>query len=136
MFPLSGLRLLLVGVAQVMVGFMLPFYLQDILHLSPSFMGLLFISAPVFTVTLSPVAGWIADKVGPRLPSTLGILFLVIAAFIGGFLRKDSHWASAVVGFSVLGCANPRFFPSHPPPRNTPSSLTPPHTLHTHYLSS
>src|SRR5215813_10615668 len=81
MFTMSGLSLLLVGVAQVMVGFVLPFYLQDILHLSPSFMGLLFISAPVFTVTLSPVAGWIADKVGPRLPSTLGILFLVIAAF-------------------------------------------------------
>jgi hypothetical protein len=51
MFTLSGLSLLLVGVAQVMVGFVLPFYLQDILHLSPSFMGFLFFSAPVFTVT-------------------------------------------------------------------------------------
>jgi MFS family permease len=86
---LSGLSLLLVGVAQVMVGFVLPFYLQDILHLSPTFMGLLFISAPVFTVTLSPVTGWVADKIGPRLPSTAGILFLVIAAFIGGFLHAD-----------------------------------------------
>ena len=57
MFSLSSLSLLLVGVAQVMIGFVLPFYLQDILHLSPSFMGLLFISAPVFTVTLFPVVG-------------------------------------------------------------------------------
>ncbi|HEX9272661.1 MAG TPA: MFS transporter, partial [Candidatus Binatia bacterium] len=85
MFTLSGVSLLLMGIAQVIVGFVLPFYLQDILHLSPSFMGLLFVSAPVFTVTLSPVAGWVADKIGPRIPSTVGILFLVISAFLGGF---------------------------------------------------
>ena len=111
MFTLSGLSLLLVGVAQVMVGFVLPFYLQDILHLSPSFMGFLFISAPVFTVTLSPVAGWVADKVGPRLPSTAGILFLVIAAFIGGFLRADSHWTSPVVVLALWGLATALFYP-------------------------
>ena len=92
-----------------MVGFVLPFYLQDILHLSPSFMGFLFMSAPVFTVTLSPAAGWVADKVGPRLPSTAGILFLVIAAFIGGFLRADSHWTSAVVVLALWGLATALF---------------------------
>jgi MFS family permease len=111
MFTLSGLSLLLVGVAQVMVGFVLPFYLQDILHLSPSFMGFLFVSAPIFTVTLSPLAGWIADKVGPRLPSTVGILFLVIAAFIGGFLHADSHWISAVIVLALWGLATALFYP-------------------------
>jgi Na+/melibiose symporter-like transporter len=111
MFTLSGLSLLLVGVAQVMVGFMLPFYLQDILHLSPSFMGFLFISAPVFTVTLSPLAGWAADKVGPRLPSTAGILILVVSAFLGGFLKADSHWTSAVVVLALWGLATALFYP-------------------------
>jgi EmrB/QacA subfamily drug resistance transporter len=111
MFTLSGVSLLLVGVAQVMVGFVLPFYLQDILHLSPSFMGFLFMSAPVFTVTLSPLAGWVADKVGPRLPSTLGILFLVIAAFLGGFLQADSDWSSAVLVLALWGLATALFYP-------------------------
>ena len=111
MFTLSGLSLLLVGVAQVMVGFVLPFYLQDVLHLSPSFMGFLFISAPVFTVTLSPIAGWVADKVGPRLPSTAGIFFLVISTFIGGFLQADSHWTSAVVVLALWGLATALFYP-------------------------
>ena len=111
MFTLSSLSLLLVGVAQAMVGFLLPFYLQDVLHLSPSFMGLLFISAPVFTVTLSPVAGWVADKVGPRLPSTVGILFMLISAFLGGFLRTDSHWTSAVVVLALWGLATALFYP-------------------------
>ncbi|HSF58938.1 MAG TPA: MFS transporter, partial [Candidatus Binatia bacterium] len=111
MFTLSGLSLLLVGVAQVMVSFVLPFYLQDILQLSPSFMGFLFISAPVFTVTLSPVAGWVADKIGPRLPSTVGILLLVISSFVGGFLRADSHWTSAVIVLALWGLATALFYP-------------------------
>jgi EmrB/QacA subfamily drug resistance transporter len=110
MFSLSSLSLLLVGAAQVMMGFVLPFYLQDVLHLSPSFMGFLFISAPVFTVTLSPVVGWAVDKVGPRLPATVGILFLVTAAFLGSFLRTDSHWAFPVVVLGLWGMATALFF--------------------------
>ena len=111
MFSISSLSLLLVGVAQVMIGFVLPFYLQDILHLSPSFMGLLFVSAPVFTVTLSPVVGWVTDKVGPRLPATVGISFLVAAAFLGSFLRTDSHWIMAVLVLALWGLATAMLFP-------------------------
>lgn len=111
MFTLSSLSLLLVGVAQVMIGFVLPFYLQDILHLSPSFMGLLFISAPIFTVTLSPLVGWVTDKVGPRLPATVGLSFLVIGAFLGGFLRAESHWIFAVVVLALWGLAMALFYP-------------------------
>ena len=111
MFSLSSLSLLLVGVAQVMIGFVLPFYLQDILLLSPSFIGLLFVTAPVFTVTLSPVVGWVTDKVGPRLPATVGIAFLVCAAFLGAFLRADSHWILAVFVLALWGLATALFFP-------------------------
>ena len=95
MFTLSSLALLLVGIAQVMIGFVLPFYLQDVLHLKPSFIGLLFVSAPIFTVTLSPLVGWAVDKVGPRLPATdghfisrrrrfFGLLFAHRLALVGG----------------------------------------------------
>jgi MFS family permease len=113
MFSLSSLTLLLVGVAQVMIGFMLPFYLQDILHLTPSFIGLLFISAPIFTVTLSPFVGWAVDKVGPRLPATVGISFLVSAALLGSFLRTDSHWSWAVAVLALWGLATALFFTSN-----------------------
>jgi EmrB/QacA subfamily drug resistance transporter len=111
MFSLSSLSLLLVGVAQVMIGFVLPFYLQDILLLSPSFIGFLFVTAPVFTVTLSPIVGWVTDKVGPRLPATVGISFLAGAAFLGAFLRADSHWILAVFVLALWGLATALFFP-------------------------
>lgn len=113
MFTLSSLALLLVGIAQVMIGFLLPFYLQDVLHLKPSFIGLLFVSAPIFTVTLSPWVGWAVDKVGPRLPATLGIAFLAGAGFFGSYLRTDSHWLAAVGVLALWGLATALFFTSN-----------------------
>lgn len=110
MFSLSSATLLLVGVAQVMIGFVLPFYLQDVLHLTPSFIGLLFISAPVFTVTLSPLVGWTVDKMGPRLPATVGIAFLAAAGFFGSLLRTDSHWTAAAGVLALWGLATALFF--------------------------
>jgi len=111
MFTLSALALLLVGVAQVMIGFVLPFYLQDVLHLTPTFIGLLFVSAPIFTVTLSPLVGWTVDKMGPRLP--VGISFLAAAGFFGSFLRPDSHWTAAVGVLALWGLATALFFTSN-----------------------
>ena len=113
MFTLSSLALLLVGVAQVMIGFVLPFYLQEVLNLKPSFIGLLFVSAPIFTVTLSPLVGWAVDKVGPRLPATVGIAFLAGAGFVGSYLRTDSHWLSAVLVLGLWGLATALFFTSN-----------------------
>ena len=113
MFSLSSLALLLVGIAQVMIGFLLPFYLQDVLHLKPSFIGLLFVSAPIFTVTLSPLVGWAVDQVGPRLPATIGISFLAGAGFLGSYLRADSHWLAAVGVLALWGLATALFFTSN-----------------------
>lgn len=113
MFSLSGLALLLVGVSQVMIGFVLPFYLQDVLRLTPTFIGLLYMSAPVFTVTLSPFVGWTVDKMGPRWPATLGILFLSSAGFLGSLLRTDSHWTAAMVVLALWGLAGALFFTSN-----------------------
>jgi len=113
MFTLSALALLLVGVSQVMIGFLLPFYLQDVLRFTPSFIGLLFVSAPIFTVTLSPLVGWAVDKIGPRWPATAGILFLSSAGFFGSFLRTDSHWPFAVAVLGLWGLATALFFTSN-----------------------
>ena len=113
MFSLSSLALLLVGVSQVMIGFVLPFYLQNVLRFTPSFIGLLFVSAPIFTVTLSPLVGWAVDKMGPRLPATLGVGFLVGAGFFGSFLGADSQWPAAVGVLAVWGLASALFFTSN-----------------------
>ena len=91
MFALSTVCLLLVTLTYSLTSFLLPFYLQEILHLSPSFMGFLFMTGPVLTVLCSPVSGYVADKVGPMLPTAVGAAFMAAGSVLGVFLGTDSH---------------------------------------------
>jgi EmrB/QacA subfamily drug resistance transporter len=92
MFVFSVLSLLVFATTSSVLTFLLPFYIQDVLHRSPSFMGLLFLSAPVLTISLAVLAGHLTDRVGPRIPATIGLSVIMAAFAIGVGLRVDSHW--------------------------------------------
>jgi EmrB/QacA subfamily drug resistance transporter len=110
-FSFSVASLLIVAICYSLTGFLMPFYLQDVLHLSPMQIGLLFMAPSVLTVALAPLSGSMADRFGPPLPATVGVLFMIAALAIGGFLRADSHWALPtlliVVGAITNGVFNP-----------------------------
>jgi MFS family permease len=84
--------LLAFAITSSVLTFLLPFYIQDVLHYSPSFMGLLFLSAPVLTIGLAPLAGQLTDRIGPRIPASIGLLVIMAGFVIGVLLRVDSHW--------------------------------------------
>jgi EmrB/QacA subfamily drug resistance transporter len=92
MFAFSVLSLLVFATTSSVLTFLLPFYLQDVLHRSPSFMGLLFLSAPILTISLAVLAGHLTDRVGPRIPATIGLAMIMAAFAIGVSLKVDSHW--------------------------------------------
>jgi EmrB/QacA subfamily drug resistance transporter len=92
MFVFSVLSLLLFATTSSVLTFLLPFYLQDVLHRSPSFMGLLFLAAPVSTISLAVLAGHLSDRVGPRIPASIGLSVIMAAFAIGVALKVDSHW--------------------------------------------
>ena len=92
MFSFSVLSLLVFATTSSVLSFLLPFYIQDVLHRSPSFMGVLFLSAPVLTISLAVLAGHLTDRVGPRIPATIGLSVIMAAFAIGVGLKVDSHW--------------------------------------------
>lgn len=113
MFTFSAVSLVIVSTNYSLINFLLPFYLQEVLRLSPSFIGILFMAAPIFTVTLGPVSGIICDRVGPRLPATTGTSLLVATLFLGTLLRTDSHWMLPTLMLVLLGLANGFFNPAN-----------------------
>ena len=92
MFFFSALSLLALAIVTSVLTFLLPFYIQDVLHYSPSFMGLLFLSAPILTIGLAPVSGRLTDRIGPRIPASIGLLATIIGFVIGMLLKIDSSW--------------------------------------------
>lgn len=112
-FGYGAAGLLVTCITQGLTSFVTPFYLQEILKLSPTFMGSFFLVQSVTNMAFSPVSGAITDRIGARLPMIMGVIFLMVAFSIGANLRDDSHpvLPAVVLGFTGLGSA---FF-------NTPS---------------
>jgi len=92
MFAFSALSLLLFAIASSVLMFLLPFYIQDVLGHSPSFMGLLFLAAPVLTISLAVPAGLLTDRIGPRIPASIGLSVIMLGFVVGMIARVDSHW--------------------------------------------
>ncbi len=103
MFVFSVLSLLVFATTSSILNFLLPFYIQDVLHRSPSFMGLLFLSAPVLTISLAVLAGRLTDRVGPRIPATIGLSVVMASFAIGVGLRVDSHWSLPALLLACTG---------------------------------
>jgi MFS family permease len=110
-FSMSVVSLLVIAMCYTLTGFLMPFYLQDILGLSPSQMGILFMLPSILTVALAPLSGYLTDRVGPRLPASLGVTFMLVSLGIGYVLRADSPvWlptALIVIGAITNGIFNP-----------------------------
>lgn len=109
MFSLSNVSLFVIAICYMITSFLLPFYLQEILHLSPSFVGMLFVVSPVLTILFAPASGYMADRIGPRLPSTLGVATLSLALLVGIFFKIDSHWLLPTLMLALSGIANGLF---------------------------
>jgi EmrB/QacA subfamily drug resistance transporter len=110
-FSFSVISLLVIGMCYSLTGFLLPFYLQDVLHLSATQVGMLFMAPSILTVALAPLSGYLTDRLGPRVPASCGVLFMIVSLAIGGLLRTDSHWILPalliVVGAITNGIFNP-----------------------------
>jgi MFS family permease len=112
-FGYGSVGLLMCCITQGLVTFVTPFYLQDVLQLSPTFMGIIFLVPSLLSMVLSPVSGAMTDRIGARLLLIMGVLFLMAAFLIGAILRADSHWVLSTILLALTGIGSAFF--------NTPS---------------
>jgi MFS family permease len=75
--------LLICCITQGLVTFVTPFYLQDVLKLSPTFIGIIFLVPSILSMVLSPVAGAVTDRIGARFLLMMGVSILMVAFLIG-----------------------------------------------------
>jgi EmrB/QacA subfamily drug resistance transporter len=63
------------------VNFLMPFYLISACGYKPAVAGMILISTPVTMALVAGFAGSLSDKIGYRIPSTLGMAITVIGMF-------------------------------------------------------
>jgi EmrB/QacA subfamily drug resistance transporter len=83
--------------------FLLPFYLQGILHYSPTQVGVTIIFFSLVIVFLAPLGGWLGDRLGSRLLCTAGSVLTVSSMLTLSRLGADSGHASVIIPLMILG---------------------------------
>jgi len=109
----SLLAALFQGLANFAVLFLVIMYLQGPRGLSPLHASLLLIPGYIIGSAVGPLAGRLADHMGPLLPATAGLGIQVIALAIYAQLSLTSGLWLVVAGSVVNGVGASAFFPAN-----------------------
>jgi len=91
------------------VMFLVPFYLIEARGLSPAHAGLLLTVQSLAMVVTAPVSGTLADRIGSRLPATIGMAISAAGLFVLSGLRGSSPSSLAVTGLLLTGVGSAIF---------------------------
>jgi len=86
-----------------------PFYLQNTLRLSPSICGLVLIVYPLVLSVVSPVSGYLSDKIGSEFLTFLGLSLLSLSFFLMADLHEHSQLSSFVIFLIIMSVGNGMF---------------------------
>jgi EmrB/QacA subfamily drug resistance transporter len=103
LFTASMLSLFFITSTQSAISFLIPFYLQNILHFTPTQMGFIIIANSVVIVLVAPVAGWLSDRMGSRLLCTIGSVLIVIGQFFIASLSVEASIPRLVLPLTLIG---------------------------------
>ncbi len=85
------------------VFFFLTLYLQNVKGYGPTEAGLRFLPMTLILVVLGPVAGRLTDRIGPRIPMTIGMVTAAGSLTWLSFVTADSSYAFLLVPFMLMG---------------------------------
>lgn len=104
-FAGANIQILLATSVMCSLFFFLALYLQTVLNYSALEAGTGLLPLTITIVVVGPFAGWLADRIGPRVPVSLGMLLLAGALWGLSALRVDSSIGSLVPWLTLAGLA-------------------------------
>jgi len=91
--------------------FTMPFYLERVKELSPKVIGMVLISSTVMLLFLSPVFGWVSDKIGYRLLRCTGFTIMAGGLYWMSYITKETTVTNIVMMLLVYGLGISMFTP-------------------------
>lgn len=87
-------------------NFVLPFFLQNIMGYSPSEVGMLVFPVSLTVMVMAPIGGKISDRVGVRIPATIGLILTSFTVFSFTFLKTHASsfeiiWRQIILGIGI-----------------------------------
>jgi EmrB/QacA subfamily drug resistance transporter len=95
-----------------MMLFIMPFYLEKVLHLSTGMTGMVLIASPLVMIIMGPVGGSLSDRLGSRIPIFLGSVTSVAALLLLSQMTVSSTIFDVFWRLGLLGLGAALFQPS------------------------
>lgn len=112
-FSFSNVSALINYSATYALSFLLSLYLQIVKGLSPQLAGTILVAQPIVQALLSPVAGWLSDRLSPWKVASMGIALNSIGLFIFSAVNADTDIFSIImmlifmgIGFALFSAPN------------------------------
>jgi EmrB/QacA subfamily drug resistance transporter len=109
-FDFSVLAASLQTLALYSLQFLVVFYLQAVRGYDPLRAALLLLPMPIGLVLLGPIAGRISDRIGARIPATVGLLLQVVALEWLATITQSSSYTHIAIGLGLAGVGGGLFF--------------------------
>ena len=95
------------------VVFIIIMYLQGVRGLSPFDSALLLLPGYVIGSMLGPYFGRLADRIGSRIPATVGILMMAGAIIVYSLITVNSTLYIVLIASGISGTGSSMFFPAN-----------------------
>jgi EmrB/QacA subfamily drug resistance transporter len=102
-FTLSNLAALINYSATSAVTFLLSLYLQYIHVLTPQQAGVVLIPQPIVQAVFSPLAGWLSDRIEPRIVASAGMTLTAIGLGLFVLIGESTPLWSIIARLVILG---------------------------------
>lgn len=101
---------LLNGVARGAVTFLLIFFFQGIKGIDPIVAGMLLAPMAISMMIISPISGYLSDKYGARILSSVGLLVSAVGLLGMMFITSTTSVAELVIWMLIMGIGSGMFF--------------------------
>jgi len=109
LFSLSILCGFLLFVAMNCSNIILPFYLQDVIKMSPSVSGLYLMTYPLILFVVAPISGQLSDKMGSELLTLIGLIIFSSAFFMMATLNQQLEPVKLIAIIAIMALGNGMF---------------------------
>ncbi len=102
-FGMANIMLFIFGLAFFGNSFLLPLFLQNSLGYTALQAGLVFFPVGIIQALMSPIAGWMADRLNPKIPIFIGIVLTFLSMYMYKNLSLFSEYNSIIIPLIVRG---------------------------------
>ncbi len=102
-FSVANVVLFLFGMGMFGSTFLLPLYLQNALGYTALQAGMVFLPVGIIQGIMSPVSGYLTDRINPKIPAIIGILILGFSLYMNSSLQLSTERGEILLSLYLRG---------------------------------